>query len=473
MSRSQIALLGVLTIASPSIVDSGTAPVPAANTPPSIVIEAPADGGWLAPGAPLPFRVAVTDPEDGVVDCTKVVVAYQDGYSPAEATPGPDCTGELASPPAAGQDTYLTASYTDNGELTGSAEIVLHPREYQGPDYSVGTYSQNWFAFPRIDLAGINHLTVELATQQPGESLTVHADSPEGPVVASFANVPLTGDGGYQWFAADVADPVGVHDLYFVPVGSSVRLIRFQTVPQSTATVSPAAPASGWLTTDAAVAVGAVPLWQQQVSQDGGVTWAPADAPVVLTTEGAHEIQYRSVDAAGRTSAPGATTVRIDRTAPAVAAVVPQHGHSTVLELPAVTDAGSGVATGAVTLDGAPVTAPVELWRQPAGTHELTVTATDVAGNTTTSTTPLEITTSLPELTPLMTRFPMPFVKSVVLRFQLMAAQSAYDAGRVSEAVGWVNAFRASASALRDPAARDTLTADANLVIAQVPLAAN
>jgi hypothetical protein len=214
-----------------------------------------------------------------------------------------------------------------------------------------------------------------------------------------------------------------------------------------------------------------VPLWQQQASQDGGVTWAPADTPAVLTTEGTHEVQYRAVDAAGRTSAPGVATVRIDKTAPAVAAVVPQHGHSTVLDLPAVTDAGSGVAAGTVTLDGVPVAAAVELWRQPAGMHELTVTATDVAGNTTTSTTPLEITTSLSELTPLMTRFPMPFVKSLVLRFQLMAAESADEAGRVSEAVAWVTAFRASASALRDPAARDTLTADANLVIAQLPVA--
>jgi hypothetical protein len=464
MSRSQIALFGVLTLASPSIVDSGTAPVPEANTPPSIVIEAPADGGWLVPGAPLPFRVAVTDPEDGVVDCTKVVVTYQDGVP---ATPGPDCTGELAPLPEAGQDAYLTASYTDTGELTGSADIVLHPREYRGPDYSFGAYG---FAFPRINLAGINHLTVELASQQPGGTLTVHADSPDGPVIASFADVPLTGDGVYQWFAADVVDPVGVHDLYFVQAGLSVRLIRFQTVPQVTATVTPAAPASGWLTTDAAVSVDAVPLWQQQISQDGGVTWAPADVPAVLTTEGAHEIQYRSIDAAGRTSAPAATTVRIDKTAPAVAAVVPQHAHSTVLDLPAVTDAGSGVAAGAVTLDGVPVTTAVELWRQPAGLHQLTVTATDVAGNATTSTTPLEITTSLAELTPLMTRFPMPFVKSVVLRFQLMAAQSAFDAGRITQAVGWVTAFRASASALRDPAARDTLTADANLVMAQLPV---
>ena len=460
MSRSQIALLSVVTlfgVADPAVPEL---PVPQENTPPSVAISAPADGGWLNSGAALPFTVAVTDQEDGVVDCTKVVVTYRsDGYPLAEATPGPDCTGVLEP----GQDTtdaHLTATYTDGGALTGSTEIVLHPREYQGP--ALGVFATEGFAFPHINLAGITHLTAELVAQQPGASLTVHADSPDGPVVASFADVPAT----EGWFAADVTDPGGVHDLYFATNGVGVRLIRFQTVPTVTATVTPTAP---WLTTDATVTVGAVPLWQQQISLDGGVTWTPADTPTVVVAEGTHEIQYRAMDAAGRLSAPGTTTVRIDKTAPTVTAVVPQHGHSTVLDLPAATDAGSGVASATVTLDGAPVTAPVELWRLPAGTHNLTITATDVAGNTTTSTTPLEITTSLTELTPLMERFRLPFVKALILRFQLMAAQSAVDAGRLSQALVWVSAFRASASTLRDPAARTVLTADADLVLAQVP----
>jgi hypothetical protein len=448
-------------------VSTGELPVIAGNTRPTIVIESPVDGGWAEPGGPLPFRLAVTDTEDGVIGCKDVVVTYQvdQGQPPVETAPGPDCTGVLT--PGPGQDIHLSARYTDRGAngappLTGSTEIVLHSREYQGSDAGL-------FTLPRVNLGGIDHLSMEFATRQAGVNLTVHADSPTGPVVASFANVPSTGDGVYQWLAADVADPGGVHDLYFVADQPDVfvRLIRFQTVPEAGATVTPA-PANGWHNTDVAVSVGAAPLWDRQVSLDGGVTWAPANDPAVLVADGTHEVQYRAIDAAGRTSATGATTVRIDRTAPAVAAVNREHGRMAVLSPPAVTDAGSGLVAAAATLDGVPFTAPVELWRYPAGIHHMTVTATDAAGNTTTSTTEVEITTSRTELLPMLERFDLPFIKALIMRTHLMAAEAAHNGGRISTAVAWLSAFRVAASTLRDPAARDTLTADANLVIAQL-----
>src|SRR5919202_7063544 len=87
MSRSGRVLLGVLALVPPSTVDALAEPV---NTPPTVVIEAPVDGGFAQPGEPLPFTVSVADP-DGAVDCTKVVVTY--GTRTAAA--GPDCTGVL------------------------------------------------------------------------------------------------------------------------------------------------------------------------------------------------------------------------------------------------------------------------------------------------------------------------------------------------------------------------------------------
>jgi len=483
-------------------VSVGNVPVTAGNTRPAVVLEAPADGGWSEFGAPLPFRLRVTDPEDGAVDCTKVVVTYQlghnqHGHPQAEARPGPDCTGVLTPAPDAGhgQDAYvfhiLGAQYTDGGApgapaLTGSADIVLHPREYQGRNYPLGSgvglyYGQlfvpdsgNWFSFPRINLAGIDHLSMEFATRQAGANLTVHADSPTGPVVATFPNVPYTGstslnDRVYQWLAADVTDPGGVHDLYFVadwPEGVQpelfVRFFRFQTVPAVTPAV-PQPAASGWHTAAPTVSVTAAPLWDTQVSLDG-TTWTPG--PVTLQN-GVHQVRYRAVDAAGRASPIGTLPVHVDMTAPVVSVAGGQHRHASTVDIP-VADQGSGLATVTATVDGVPVTAPVELWRHPAGTRTLTVTATDVAGNTTTHEVPLVITTSLAELTPLMDLFPIPFVKRVFLVLQLMAANRAHDAGRTEEAVEWLRHFRFTASSLRDPGARATLTADADLVIAQL-----
>jgi len=277
----------------------------------------------------------------------------------------------------------------------------------------------------------------------------VHADSPEGPVVASF---PASS----QWLAADVLDPGGVHDLYFV--GPPVKSVLFQTVPAVTVS-----PVDGWQTADVPVVVGTAPLWAPQVSLDGGVTWVPA--PVVLSADGVHDVRYRAVDPAGRTSQPAATTVRIDKTAPVVAVPASSYTHMGKLDV-AVTDAGSGPAAVAVTLDGVP--APVELWRFPAGAHSLTVTATDAAGNTSTRTTEIEITTSLAELTPLLALRGVPFVKALVMRLQLMAAEGALEAGRDGQAAAWVRAFLRSAAQLRDPAARDTLTADATYVLTRL-----
>jgi glucose/arabinose dehydrogenase len=480
----------------------GNVAVTAGNTRPTVRLEWPPDGGWSEFGTPMPFRVKVTDPEDGVVDCTKVVVTYQlghnqHGHPQGEARPGPDCTGVLTPAPDAGhgEDTYvfhiLDASYTDGGApgapaLTGSTDLVLHPREYQGRDYQSGSgvglyFGQlfvpdrgDWFSFPRINLAGVDHLSMEFSTRQAGVRLTVHADSPTGPVVAAFPDVPHTGstslnDRVYQWRAADVTDPGGVHDLYFVadwPQGVQpelfVRFFRFQQASELAAAVAPASSPSGWHTSDVTVSVTAAPLWDRQVSVDGG-PWTPA--PAVVSADGVHEVRYRAVDVAGRSES-GVTTVRLDKTAPSVA-VGAVRGHSGVLAVP-VTETGSGLSETTAELDGEPVTTPLELWRYPVGPHELTVTATDVAGNTTTSTTDVTITTSLAELTPLIDRFDVPFVKEVVMRLQLMGAERAMRQGHLYEALMWLYHFRTTASRLRDDDARTTLRADATLVINQL-----
>src|SRR5699024_2745773 len=51
-----------------------TVDIVAGNTRPEISIEAPTDGGFSEFGEELPFKVAVTDPEDGAIDCTQIEV---------------------------------------------------------------------------------------------------------------------------------------------------------------------------------------------------------------------------------------------------------------------------------------------------------------------------------------------------------------------------------------------------------------
>ncbi len=77
-------------------VSVGNLLVVAGNTRPTVKIQAPVDGTWAEFGESLPFKVKVTDPEDGVIDCTRVRVTYQlghnmHGHPMAEATPNADC----------------------------------------------------------------------------------------------------------------------------------------------------------------------------------------------------------------------------------------------------------------------------------------------------------------------------------------------------------------------------------------------
>ena len=84
--------------------------------------------------------------------------------------------------------------------------------------------------FPRINLKDIKLLRTQIYQYGTGATVTVRADSPTGPVVARYADLPnMPARGGFgiptfETFTAPITDPGGVHDLYFViewPEGTS------------------------------------------------------------------------------------------------------------------------------------------------------------------------------------------------------------------------------------------------------------
>ena len=110
----------------------------------------------------------------------------------------------------------LQAFYTDAGgaggtpALTGEAGTVLHPRDYAAETYpkgdGVGLYvgklfaggSGDWFMFPRINLKDIKLLRTQIYQYGTGATVTVRADSPTGPVVARYADLPsMPARGGF------------------------------------------------------------------------------------------------------------------------------------------------------------------------------------------------------------------------------------------------------------------------------------
>ncbi|MSM38917.1 MAG: hypothetical protein GJT30_04750 [Geobacter sp.] len=148
-------------------------------------------------------------------------------------------------------------------------------------------------------------------------------------------------------------------------------------------------------------------IQQVDVSTDGGTTWLPASGTTTWTfswtlpADGMYSLQARATDYAGNQGSSTTVSVRVDKTAPSVAITAPTSGTT----LPTgtsytitgtATDGGSGVTLVEISLDngGTWLTATYDAvgsswsypWTLPVNnTYQILARATDVAGNTATT----------------------------------------------------------------------------------------
>jgi glucose/arabinose dehydrogenase len=115
------------------------------NTAPTIEIITPVNGSFTDWGDLVQLEVRVTDPEDTVIDCSRVVWSYGLGHDNTHTHPlftGSGCTAVVETSLEAGhgetENIYgqIGASYTDLGgavapALTGDDVVLLNPRELQ------------------------------------------------------------------------------------------------------------------------------------------------------------------------------------------------------------------------------------------------------------------------------------------------------------------------------------------------------
>ncbi|TDE00214.1 ThuA domain-containing protein [Jiangella asiatica] len=218
------------------------------NTPPTVRLAIPQDGGFIDFGDDVTFRAVVTDREDGAVDCAEVTVQPALGHDahshPLEEVEG--CRGTITTVAGGhGDDANLfyviTASYTDHGEagvdpLTSTTEVVLQPKHRQAEHYDTqsgvaeqrqeaaeGAYrvgnlaTGDWIAFDRMNLRGIDAIGYRVGSTAAGGTIQLRADSPDGPLLATTV---VTGTGGQNSYASTAPVPVtalsGTHTLYFV-----------------------------------------------------------------------------------------------------------------------------------------------------------------------------------------------------------------------------------------------------------------
>ena len=237
-----------------------TVVVVAGNTRPTVKIDIPQDGQFADFGDIVPYKITVTDPEDGTIDCSKVSLNIQLGHDEhahsLQTKAG--CEGTFQTASDSGHDpnmnifTSIVATYTDKGNgaaqaLTGQDDVVLHtrrkraehnngtgrvagstaggdpgvqeePTQDAGGGNNIGFIENgDYVYFNRINFKDINSIDFRVASGGAGGKIELRADSPTG---ATFASVDVAPTGGWQnWTTVSTPltnAPAGTHTLYLV-----------------------------------------------------------------------------------------------------------------------------------------------------------------------------------------------------------------------------------------------------------------
>ncbi|GGW99100.1 glycosyl hydrolase [Streptomyces malachitofuscus] len=227
------------------------------NTAPTVRLDTPADGRVHDFGDAIPFKVTVTDPEDGTIDCAKVKVTFIIGHDshghPQTSATG--CTGTLQTladgehDPNANIFGVVDAEYTDKGAggqpaLTAHDQHITQPSHRQAEHYgdaagvtvvnhtpahggkTVGDiHNGDWISFTPYSLDNVTGVTARVSSGGSGGTLEVRAGSPAGTLLGT-ATVPVTG--GWETFqdvtAPLTGGPAGTTTLYLVFKGGSGAL---------------------------------------------------------------------------------------------------------------------------------------------------------------------------------------------------------------------------------------------------------
>ncbi|MFH9730329.1 PQQ-dependent sugar dehydrogenase [Streptomyces sp. NPDC017260] len=227
------------------------------NTAPTVKLDTPLDGGIHDFGDEIPFRVTVTDPEDGAIDCSKVKVNFIIGHDshghPQTSATG--CTGTLKTladgehDPNANIFGVVDAEYTDNGAngqpaLTTHDQHITQPSHRQaehhgdssgvqvvshGPAHGGKTVGHidngDWISFTPYALGNATEFTARVSSAGAGGTIEVRAGSATGTLLGT-ATVPVTG--GWETFQNVTTtlsnQPSGSTTLYLVLKGGSGSL---------------------------------------------------------------------------------------------------------------------------------------------------------------------------------------------------------------------------------------------------------
>ena len=241
-----------------TVTDSGgrtgtaTRTITVGNTAPTVVVTVPTRGGFFQWGDRIPWTVAVSDPEDTVIDCTRVAATFvlgHDSHGHASETQT-GCSGvfqtDASDATHAGGFLFgaVSASYTDSGGLSSIDQTVIQQMRQQAEvlptqgtttEFSADTSGVqvvsidpgDWISLDPVNFTNLNAITFRVSggaaatVGTPRAIIELRLDAPDGTLVTAAT---VNDTGGATTFASQttpITAPDGTHRLYLV----------FQSVP--------------------------------------------------------------------------------------------------------------------------------------------------------------------------------------------------------------------------------------------------
>ncbi|MGW5265905.1 ThuA domain-containing protein [Microbispora sp. NPDC004025] len=235
--------------------------VVAGNNRPTVKVELPPNGAFFEFGDQVKFKVTVTDPEDGTIDCDKVkiqaILGHDSHGHPLDQYNG--CEGTVQTQQAGHGETdnlyyAIEASYADKGNgdapsLTGRGEVLLQPKRKQAEHFTqtgrvtggvgtdaAGVEAENttdsaggakhiafvqdgdWWSFDPVNLTNISAIRLRAASGGAGGTVQVRAGDPNNGTLIGSADIAPTG--GWNTFKDITVNlnnvPTTSGPLYFV-----------------------------------------------------------------------------------------------------------------------------------------------------------------------------------------------------------------------------------------------------------------
>ncbi|MDA0159025.1 ThuA domain-containing protein [Solirubrobacter ginsenosidimutans] len=241
-------------------------PITVGNRAPVITFQTPIDGQVASFTDTVPFKLSVSDPEDGTtgngINCSDVKVTVSLGHDQhahdLSSTTG--CEGTLHTGLTAGHGpeantfTVISVTYTDKGgpggivPLTGRGQVILQPKTKQAEFFSStgripgaattgdpGVVTEDatdvegggkdigfiddgdYVSYKPYNLQDVNEMRFRVASAGDGGNIEVHLDSPSGTLVGTTAVTPTGGWQTYKLVSMPLTNPpAGTHELFVV-----------------------------------------------------------------------------------------------------------------------------------------------------------------------------------------------------------------------------------------------------------------